>query len=322
MSKTLKQLATDYQAFICAGKNSTYEKNTKSRLKPIVEHFGEGRTLASITREDMEGFQNALMRRKKKTRGGQMVDGALSIFTIDSRMRTYKTMFNWGVRREYLKANPMAGMHKVKRPKKAPAAIEQSTVDALLRGVQKGKVDREPWTMARDEAIIFTLRDTGARVGGITRAMLADLNLSEQRLYVVEKGQKGRDLYLAAPTVEKLRLYLSLRNEFWKGTDCKSLFISRYGSELLPSGIYQMLKRAAEAAGVEGKCNPHSFRHAFARDMLKAGVDLSRVSQMMGHSDTQVTSAYYARWSDAELKATHRRYSPVARMMDNRGEVL
>ena len=38
--------------------------------------------------------------------------------------------------------------------------------------------------------------------------------------------------------------------------------------------------------------NPHRFRHTFASDMVRAGVSLPALMQLMGHAQIQTTMAY------------------------------
>jgi len=38
--------------------------------------------------------------------------------------------------------------------------------------------------------------------------------------------------------------------------------------------------------------NPHRFRHTFASDMVRAGISLPALMQLMGHSDIQTTLRY------------------------------
>jgi site-specific recombinase XerD len=140
------------------------------------------------------------------------------------------------------------------------------------------------------------------------------LELDRCQLLVVEKGEKSRYVYLTAITIDKLRAYLKERREFW-GKHCSdALFIGRSGGGLTTTGVYQVLKAAADRVHLNGRWNPHSWRHAFARDMLRNGADLSQVSQLMGHAGIQVTADYYARWADSELRQAHKQNSPAHQM--------
>ena len=38
--------------------------------------------------------------------------------------------------------------------------------------------------------------------------------------------------------------------------------------------------------------NPHRFRHTFASDMLREGISLPALMQLMGHADIQTTLIY------------------------------
>lgn len=44
----------------------------------------------------------------------------------------------------------------------------------------------------------------------------------------------------------------------------------------------------------------HRFRHTFAVELLKAGVDIRKVSKALGHSSVTITERYYAKWNKAQ----------------------
>lgn len=71
------------------------------------------------------------------------------------------------------------------------------------------------------------------------------------------------------------------------------------GSEL--SAVYytgRYYKRLFEAAGVTGdeRMTSHRLRDTFAVEMLKAGISLTDVSKMLGHSSVTTTEKHYAAW--------------------------
>lgn len=59
-----------------------------------------------------------------------------------------------------------------------------------------------------------------------------------------------------------------------------------------PDSPTRYLKRFGERYGIE-KCNPHKFRHTFGTNFYNATHDLKGTSEIMGHSDTVITSRYY-----------------------------
>ncbi len=292
------------------GKRAAFQANVRSRLWPLVVCLGAERKLDELRSADMLGWIETLQGCRSKRRGAVMVAEALSPFTINSRVRQARAMFNWAVRSGHMRSNPLDGIKTPRTPQKLPAAIAQIDVEKLLSGCRH----KMEWLYLRDVALIYSLRDTGARIGGLVGARLVDLELDRRQLLVTEKGEQSRTVYLSPVTVEKLRLYLAARKEFWGRRCSDALFIAQGGGALSYAGAQQILERAALRSGVEGKHSPHSFRHAFARDMLRDGADLATVSQIMGHSGIQVTANYYARWSDRELRIAHQLHSPARQM--------
>jgi len=49
-----------------------------------------------------------------------------------------------------------------------------------------------------------------------------------------------------------------------------------------------------EAAGVDG--SSHDFRHTYAVELLKSGVDIRTVSKALGHGSVTITERFYSRW--------------------------
>lgn len=292
------------------GRSEELQKGMRSGIRPLAMFFGGDHPFNNLTAADMCAWIEWQQANRHKRRGSIMLDEPLSPFTINKRVRMARAMFNWAVRLGLLKSNPMFGVKTPRTPQKLPAAIDQADVERMLTGLRH-KVE---WLWYRDVALIYCLRDTGARVGGLAGARITDLELDRRQLLVTEKGEQSRTVYLSPATVEKLRLYLAERKEFWGRRCSDALFITQGGSALTYAGIHQILRRAADRGGAEGRFNAHAFRHAFARDMLRDGADLATVSQIMGHSGIGVTAQYYARWSDKELRIAHQLHTPAHMM--------
>ncbi|MGC4114508.1 MAG: tyrosine-type recombinase/integrase [Myxococcales bacterium] len=60
---------------------------------------------------------------------------------------------------------------------------------------------------------------------------------------------------------------------------------------------------AVEAAGLRGKVTFHGLRHLFAVRLLTRGVPITVVSELLGHSDINLTVKRFGRFSsDAKVK--------------------
>ncbi len=239
--------------------------------------------------------------------GGQrpVVEGeALSPETINGRITSAKRFFNWLHMVGIIDHNPAAALKRIPLGDRSPKAVKTADFISLLESIANHSKQRE-----RDLAILIFLFDTGVRVGGLCGIKLSDVEIEEKRVYVHEKGRgyngSGRWVFLEPTPLLALTTYLEVRPE-GRG---KNLFVSQRG-DLTSGGVYQMLERQAQLAGIEGFWNPHSFRHAAARAWLRGGASLPAVAKLLGHSNVLTTSKYYARWARSELQQIKHEASP------------
>lgn len=143
----------------------------------------------------------------------------------------------------------------------------------------------------------------GGRAGCISRLEVSNIDLVDGSAWATDKGGVT-DLDFNDSTIAAILDWLPFRATMAQDD---RLFTGRRGRGISRQGIARILGRLAAAADVGHlRHNAHSFRHAFARDVIQAGADLS----LMGHSSVAVTAKYYARWDRRELKRAHRKYSP------------
>ena len=102
-----------------------------------------------------------------------------------------------------------------------------------------------------------------------------------------------------------MRAYLRMRND-----RSPALFISIHRERLTYDGLNQLLERKAKTAKLDQKPTLHSFRRAFAINMLRAGVDIFALQWLMGHADLQVLRRYLAQ-NDQDNQLAHMQGGPV-----------
>jgi len=79
---------------------------------------------------------------------------------------------------------------------------------------------------------------------------------------------------------------------FWTGTSTPKSAVSYFDK------LYRKVFAQAKIP-TNGKLS-HRFRHTFAVELLKAGVDIRKVSKALGHSSVTITERYYTRWNKAQ----------------------
>jgi len=115
------------------------------------------------------------------------------------------------------------------------------------------------------------------------------------------KGDKERTIIITESTWKNLMQHRRKERQDGRGQAEDPVFWSRQGGRLSESAIYRVVKKAAKAAGINGKqVSPHSFRHAHITYALRSGASLHVVMDTMGHASLQVTSDYsHARPSES-----------------------
>lgn len=202
----------------------------------------------------------------------------------------------------------MAGIRIPKEPPAQPKAVQSGIV---LRLVETAATNGPEWARARNLAMLFFLRDSGCRVSGLINSSVNDYDPKKGWIMVKEKGGETRPVFLSELSRQAISLWLEWRNTLNIRED--KLFLSMNGIGLTRGGCYKMLRNLADKAGIQSgeRFNPHAFRHAFARDAIENGLDLSRLSQILGHKSIDVTNRYYSRWDKNELKKAHKKFTPA-----------
>ena len=145
---------------------------------------------------------------------------------------------------------------------------------------------------ARDLAIVGLMLMQGLRSVEVMALNRDDMLLSEGQLRVRGKGNKLRLLPLAPETTQLIEHYLRLE----RPDPCSAaLFVvlkgPARGQPMTPAGLRSLFRHHRRTTGIQ-LANPHRFRHTFASDMVRAGISLPALMQLMGHADIQTTLHY------------------------------
>ena len=145
---------------------------------------------------------------------------------------------------------------------------------------------------ARDLAIVGIMLLQGLRSAEVLELNESDVLLTEAQLRVHGKGNKQRLLPLAPETVQLLDHYRLLERPKVGTT---ALFVSlkgrARGTRMTLPGLRSLFRHHRKSTGIK-LANPHRFRHTFASDMVRAGISLPALKELMGHADIQTTLRY------------------------------
>jgi integrase/recombinase XerD len=144
----------------------------------------------------------------------------------------------------------------------------------------------------RDLALIALMLLDGLRSQETLDLQLEDLQLADAQIRVLGKGNKQRLLPLPTETIEVLQDYLRLERPL---TNSGALFVSlkgrHRGHPLTVAGLRSLFRHHRLCSEVL-RANPHRFRHTFGADMVRNGISLPALQQLMGHVHIRTTMRY------------------------------
>jgi integrase len=234
----------------------------------VVPAFGE-RELSNIGRYDVESFlaERAQVYRRNTLRGMRVSLGRL---------------MSWAVACGWLEKNPCAGVKLPHAGKKVARTILKPTEVTAIAG----KLD-EPYS-----TLVLFLAVTGLRIGEAFAIKWTDfdgdvLHIS-RRIYEGKADTtktKGSDRSLPIPKIllERMR---SLGGNDW-------VFRSREGTPVNPgNALKRYVRPVVRELGIP-MGGWHDFRHTLTTGLLRSGASPKVVSNILGHSDVQMTLNVY-----------------------------
>ena len=144
----------------------------------------------------------------------------------------------------------------------------------------------------RDKTIIYFMCQTGLRIAEVCNLNLDDIDWEHEIITVIGKGDKTRIIplphrVLYGRTVPSLANYI----KYWRlPTDKKAVFTTKNG-RISTAYLRIIIKNRAIQAGLPW-IHPHSFRHYYATNLLRAGVNIRIVQHILGHADIKTTGIY------------------------------
>jgi site-specific recombinase XerD len=158
----------------------------------------------------------------------------------------------------------------------------------------------------RDLALVGLMLLDGLRCCEILALRIADLQLADAQMRVLGKGNKQRLMPLPQEMIEVLEKYLHLERP---PTNSPALFVSLKGRcrglPMTPAGLRSLFRHHRAGSHVP-QANPHRFRHTFGADMVRDGISLPALQQLMGHSQIR-TTMIYAQLAPQEVWREYRR---------------
>lgn len=135
--------------------------------------------------------------------------------------------------------------------------------------------------------MLQTICSTGIRVSELKYITVDAL---AKGMAEVEGKRKRRIIFLPRALCEKLKKYAEENNKIH--TD-DMIFSTKAGKEIDRSNIWRDMKVLCKKAEIdERKAYPHNLRHLFARTFYEIDKDISKLADVLGHTNINTTRIY------------------------------
>ena len=199
--------------------------------------------------------------------------------SVQAHINTLRSFFSWLVDEDNIRKSPMRKIKSLKIDKlrsRHPLTAEQLE---LVRDGCRGY---------KEKALVEFLVSSGCRVSEVAGLRVDDIDWRDRKCKVIGKGNKERTVYFSVRAKLMLQLYIAGR----KGGE--ALFSSSRApyEPLSDRGIEKIISKLGKRIGMERPLYPHLMRHTFASHALSAGMDLTVIQHLLGHTDPKTTLIY------------------------------
>lgn len=209
--------------------------------------------------------------------------------TIARHMCSIRALYRYLVKMHLVREDITEQLQNPRQRREMPEVLTVEEVKALLEQPSSDK----PVQM-RDRAILELMYATGIKVSELVALKVSDVNL---RLGFLHCGENGRERVIPFGNAARAALlqYLDIgREALLTDVGCETLFVNCNGCAMSRQGVWKLIRRYGEQAGIQKEVKPHSLRHAFAAHLIENGADLHSVQEMLGHTDIAATQIYAA----------------------------
>ncbi len=238
--------------------------------------------------------------------------------TLARKLATLRSFYRFLRRRGIVKHNPASTLRSPKLPKSLPDFL---TVDDAFRVMHAPQQEKDDTPLARrDRAIVELLYGSGIRLSELVGIKQNDIDLHQQRVRVLGKGNKERWVPIGNPCKAALESYLAvratLRHPKTGAQHHEALFLGRWGTALSPRQVQHLLRRYGKVAMGRSDLHPHTLRHSCATHLLDAGADLRGIQEFLGHTSLATTQRYTHLTVDRLMEAYDKAHPMAHRPVD------
>lgn len=258
--------------------------------------------LESATRPQVEEWLEALREKYRPA-------------TVLNRYLGLRAFYDWLVDEDEIAVSPFGPVRQRKlRPPQPPESPKDVLSREDVRTVLDYLVKHKRW---RDAFVVAAIYDTGMRVGELADALLEDYADDSGVLRIPHtKGKRPRFVRFSAETLKYLDRYHRKRKEGAAGAE---YLVAGQRQHFTRSGLYVLVRRACQEAGITRRIGPHDLRHTSASHLAEDGeMSESDAMTLFGWKEPEMWRHYTAQARSKAALAAHERSGPMGKLRGRR----
>ncbi|NLC96153.1 MAG: tyrosine-type recombinase/integrase, partial [Erysipelotrichaceae bacterium] len=211
---------------------------------------------------------------------------------------------------ENVEVNPIKSFKNPKPEKRLPSFLSFEEMMSIL-----DVFDLSDPMELRNRCLIETIYACGLRISEATSLKICNINLKENYLTVIGKGDKERMIPFYKRCSNVMNKYIKESRPTLLKEENGYMFLSRNGKNMSDRSVQLLLQDASLKAGIKTNVHPHMLRHSFATHLLDNGADLRVVQELLGHENLSTTQIYTHITVD-RLKSAVKKAHPRSKNID------
>ncbi len=222
---------------------------------------------------------------------GELSEQGIAKSSIARKVAALRSFFKFSFKRGYISKNPAHLLIVPKKEKTLPKTVNSEDITRMM-----DSIDIETPAGRQDRALLELFYGTGIRLSELINLNLSQVDLRNNQISVIGKGNKQRIVPLGASAVEALKAHFETKEKlFGNQTDTdatKALFHSAHGQRMYARNAQRIVEKYLTKTSEATQKSPHVLRHSFATHMLDRGADIRIIKEFLGHANLAATQVY------------------------------
>ena len=272
-----KELLNEYVEYLkCLGKSKETIRSYKTAFNRFFNDTNFSMEDLEVTKSWCLDYANSLREE-------------ISVPTINKHMKQMSSFYQFLMVKGYAKSNPfyqLPSLSNSDSPYK-DKVISDEQAKAIIKASDSFEI--------RTKTLIYLLMNIAPRIGEVSRIRVKDIDLDNNKIWIRSKGHNDQIARYSNFNDKTKDLLIRLMVEY--GLDREYLFVNYKGEQLSEQSLRKMWYEVTEVANVEN-VTPHQVRHYVGSSLVEKGVELKKVSPILGHTGIKTTEMYYVRPKD------------------------